>query len=380
METVGTNRGKPDVAEWDRWIDRQHSVASAEQSMKAPPVSIADHRCELSAGGRNDYYSNGDYWWPNPDTPDGLPFVRRDGESYPGAFAAHREALRSMRTHVANLAAGYALTGRLAYADKAAGLLRAFFLDAETRMNPHLLYAQAIPGVCAGRGIGIIDTLHLIDIPAAVEAIEGSGALTASEAASIRQWFADYLRWMRTHPYGLEERDEPNNHAICWHVQAAAFARFTGDETVLDECRRRYKTILLPDQMASDGSFPLELARTKPYGYSIFALDNMVTLCQLLSTAEDDLWEFRLPDGRGIRKGLDFLYPYVADKSAWPHRPDVEHYDGWPVRMPFMLFAARRWNDERYCRLWDTLPPASADPEVRRNIAIRQPLLWLPDR
>jgi len=375
---VETNREKSNLLlKRDRWIDRQHGIAMAERSMKAPPVSIADYPCELSEGGRNDYYSNGDYWWPNPDTPDGLPFVRRDGESYPGAFTAHRVALRAMRTHVANLAAGYVLTGLRAYADKAAELLRSFFLDAETRMSPHLLYAQAIPGVCAGRGIGIIDTLHLIDIPPAAAAIECSGALSAGERERIRQWFADYLLWMRTHPYGLEERDEPNNHAICWHVQAAAFARFTGDEAVLADCRRQYKTVLLPNQMARDGSFPRELARTKPYGYSLFALDNMATLCQLLSAPEDDLWRFELADGRGIRLGLDYLYPYLADKTKWPYPPDVEQDDGWPARMPFMLLAGLRFRDERYLRLWETLPGNPASPEIRRNIAIRQPLLWL---
>ncbi|RKN84087.1 alginate lyase family protein [Paenibacillus ginsengarvi] len=363
------------LAKWQ--IDRHELVAKADRSLDARPISITDTAAERSAGGRNDYYSNGDYWWPNPETPDGLPFVKRDGESYPEAFFAHREALRSMRTHVANLAAGYAATGLRVYADKAAALLRTFFLDEKTRMNPHLLYAQAVPGLCEGRGIGIIDTLHLIDIPAAVEAIEPSGAITEAEAKKLRGWFADYLNWMCTHPYGIEERDTENNHAVCWHVQAAAFALFTGNEAVLAQCRERYKTVLLPRQMAPDGSFPLELARTKPYGYSIFVLDNTVTLCRLLSVPADYLWEFRLEDGRGIRLGLDYLYPYLADKSSWPHGPDVEHFDGWPVRMSFMLFAGTAFGDERYMRLWNELPADSADPEIRRNMALRQPVLWL---
>ncbi|WP_051250965.1 alginate lyase family protein [Paenibacillus harenae] len=193
-----------------------------------------------SEGGKHDYYSNGDYWWPNPDTPDGLPYIRRDGESNPGAFTAHREAMRAMRTHTANLAAGYAVTGRRVYADKTAALLRAFFLNESTRMNPHLRYAQAIPGICSGRGVGIIDTLHLIDIPAAVEAIETSGALSAGDCGQLRSWFADYLERMLTHPYGKKERDENNNHAVCWLVQAAAFASFTGNASVTALCREWY--------------------------------------------------------------------------------------------------------------------------------------------
>jgi hypothetical protein len=357
--------------------DPQEIMDKANRSLDAPLVSITDTTAPMSEGGKHDYYSNGDYWWPNPDTPDGLPFVRRDGESYPGAFLAHRKALRSMRTNVANLAAGYAVTGKKPYADKAADLLRTFFLEESTLMKPHLLYAQAIPGVCPGRGIGIIDTLHLIDIPAAAKAIEPSGALTSEEMGRLKKWFADYLDWMCTHPNGVEERDADNNHGVCWAVQAAAFARFTGNEDVLAMCRERYKTVLLPEQMAQDGSFPRESGRTKPYGYSIFVLDNMVTLCQLLSVPSEDLWRFELPDGRGIRLGLDYLYPYLADKSTWPYPPDVEHFEAWPVRMSFMLYAGLALQDERYLKLWSALEPNPTDTEIRRNTALRQPILWL---
>jgi len=148
-----------DLANWR--LDSQKLVYKAEQSLSSPLISITEHRAEKSEGTPNDFYSNGDYWWPNPESEDGLPYVRRDGESYPEAFLAHRMALRSMRTHVANLVTGYVLTQREDMASKALELLRTFFIKPTTRMNPHMLYAQAIPGVCSGRGIGIIDTLHL---------------------------------------------------------------------------------------------------------------------------------------------------------------------------------------------------------------------------
>lgn len=356
---------------------KDEMIRKADDSLAAPLVSITDTANPMGSGHRHDYYSNGDYWWPNPDTPDGLPYVRRDGLSNPQAFLAHREALRRMRTTVANLAAGYRASGNKIYSDRAALHLRHFFLEEQTRMNPHLLYAQAVPGVCEGRGIGIIDTLHLIDIPAAVMAISPSGSLRTDDIAGLKSWFADYLHWMCTHPYGIEERNTDNNHAVCWYVQAAAFARFRDAADMLAWCREQYKTILLPGQMGSDGRFPRELSRTKPYGYSIFVLDNMVTLCQLLSVPTDDLWRFALADGRGIRLGLDFLYPYLSDKSLWPFRHDVEHYEAWPVRMSFMLYAGLALKDERYLRLWRRLEPDPADAEVRRNMALRQPTLWL---
>lgn len=360
-------------------IDPIVIIHQAEQSLQAGAISITTARAKDSEGGPGDYYSNGDYWWPNPKTKNGLPYVRRDGRSNPKAFTAHRELLRSMRTHVANLAAGYAVTDNLVYAERAADLLRVFLINPATRMNPHLRYAQAIPGKCSGRGIGIIDTLHLIDVPPAIEMIRSANVLTGKEMKALRSWFADYLRWMVTHEYGIQERAEKNNHKICWYVQASVFARFTGNKRLLAKCRESYRTILLPEQMEKDGSFPLELARTKPYGYSIFTLDNMVTLCQVLSVPKDNLWRFELPDGRGIRRGLDYLYPYLADKSRWPLAPDVEHWKGWPVRMSFMLFAGLALRDERYMELWSSLKANPSNPEIRRNMPIRQPLLFVTD-
>jgi hypothetical protein len=366
-----------DREQWADYFDLELIVHQAEQSLHVPTLQITDHRAPYSEGGPHDYYSNGDYWWPNPDTQDGLPYVRRDGESNPGNFSQHRVTLRAMRTHVARLAGAYRVTGDERFASKAVQLLRSFFLDEGTRMNPHLLYAQAIPGVCPGRGIGIIDTLHLIDIPFAVQALRGSSSLTAEVEAGLVDWFSRYLHWMSTHEYGIQEQNEPNNHGICWFEQAAAFARFSGDETMLAFCRENFKTKLLPRQMATDGSLPRELKRTKPYAYSIFALDNLVTLCHLLSRPDDDLWEFALADGRGIKRGLDYLTPYLMDKMSWPYQPDVEEHEHWPVAMSFMLFAGLAYESSGLLRLWQTLERDPASQEVRRNMAIRQPLLWL---
>lgn len=373
MKFYKKKRYANDFVKFDfNWI-----VKKAQESLPVEPMHITDAIASMSEGGPHDFYSNGDYWWPNPGTPDGLPYVRRDGESNPNCFAKHREILRCLRTNVANLAAGYAVSGDEKYAEKAVILLKEFFLDGETKMNPHLLYAQAIPGICSGRGIGIIDTLHLIDVPAAVEVLKKSPHLTQDLLSGLTKWFDDYLRWMTTHPYGLDEMKEGNNHGVCWAVQAAVFALFTGNERILDQCRERYKTVMLPEQMASDGGFPKELARTKPYGYSIFQLDNMVTLCHVLSDEQNDLWDFELEDGRGIRKGLEFLYPYLEDKSKWPYPIDIEHFEEWPARISGLLFAGAALGEKKYVDLWEKLNPDPVDQEVRRNIAIRQPILWM---
>jgi alpha-galactosidase len=358
-------------------IDRGRILSAATAALALPPITITAFRAQLSEGGPNDFYSNGDYWWPDPTKTDGLPYIQRDGESNPNNFSQHRRCIAQLRDSVAALAAAYKITGEDRYAAKAAELLRVFFLDPKMRMNPHLKYAQAIPGRTPGRGIGIIDTLHLVEVPLAVEALEKSPAFPSATLAGLKAWFHDYAEWMTTNKNGQEEAAAGNNHAVAFFLQIAAFAGFAGDEVKLAECRRRFKEVFVAKQMAPDGSFPAELKRTKPYGYSIFQLDNMAALCQMLSTDKDNLWAFSLPDGRGIRKAMEFLYPYLADKSKWPRKPDVQAWDGWPARQPSLLFAGLAFGEHAYLDLWQRLPADPADAEVRRNIAITQPLLWL---
>jgi beta-galactosidase len=369
-----TNQTTLDVAA----IDRDRILKAAADALAMQPVTITAFHAKLNEGGANDFYSNGDYWWPDPTKPDGLPYIQRDGESNPDNFLQHRLAVRDLRDAVAELAAAHQIAGKDQYAQKAAELLRVFFLDETTRMNPHLKYAQAIPGKSPGRGIGIIDALHLAEVPMAVAVLQKSPSFPLAVLAGLKKWFAELSDWMITSKNGQEEASAKNNHAVAYWLQMASFARFTGDEAKLKECRRQFKEVFVPNQMAADGSFPAELKRTKPYAYSIFQLDNMTTLCQLLSTADDNLWEFELPDGRGIRKSVAYLYPFLADKPKWPLKPDVQAWESWPARQPCLLFAGLAFNEIRYLDLWKKLPPDPTDSEVRRNIAITQPFLWLP--
>jgi hypothetical protein len=361
-------------------IDHDRILKAASHALALPPVTITKFRAKLSDGGPNDFYSNADYFWPNPKTPDGLPYVSRDGQSNPDNFNQHRQCLRQLSDAVAALGAAYKITGDDRYAAKTAGLLRVFFLDPATRMNPSLQFAQAVPGVSSGRSYGIIDTLHLIEVPRAIEAMEKSPAFPPDVLTGLKNWFSDYTTWMMTSQNGKKEANASNNHAVAYWLQVAAFAQFTGDEKDLAECRDHFKEVFISQQMAADGSFPRELARTKPYGYSIFQLDNLTTLCQVLSTPQDNLWQFQLPDGRGIHKAMKFMYPYLADKNKWladGHRKDIQAWEGWPARQPSLLFAGLAFGQQKFLDLWRKLPADPDNDEVRRNIAITQPVLWV---
>src|SRR5438876_2454193 len=298
-------RSDSDVADFDR----ARVLKAANQYLSEPPITITASHSPRSAGGLHDFFSEGDYWWPDPQNPAG-PYIQRDGMTNPENFVAHRRALMRLSTQVPTLVAAYLITKDKRYARHAAVHLRAWFIDEQTRMNPNLQYAQAIHGITIGRGIGIIDTIHLVEVARAIEILKDSSALSMTELGAITQWFKNYLTWLTTSKNGIEERNAKNNHGTCWVMQVAEFARLTGDQKLLDFCRERFKTVIVPNQIAANGSFPEELRRTKPYGYSLFNLEAMAAVCQILSTTQNDLFAFQTADGRGIRLAMEYMVPF----------------------------------------------------------------------
>jgi hypothetical protein len=357
-------------------IEKIRVLKNAELYLNAEPITVTSSFCKRSAGTNHDFYSEGDYWWPDIQNPVG-PYIRKDGMTNPDNFTAHREALMRFSQISGALGSAYILTKDQKYANKLAIHLQAWFINENTKMNPNLLYAQAVKGIATGRGIGIIDTIHLIEVAKAIQAIENSKALPKADLTAIKLWFSTYLNWLTTHEYGIAERDNGNNHSVCWTMQVAAFADLTNDKPIMDFCRNFYKNTLLPDQMAKDGSFPLELKRTKPYGYSLFNLDAMASICQILSTKQDNLFTYTTKDGLNMNLGLQFMAPFIADKSLWPYQKDVMYWEEWPVRQSSLLFGGIALNNKKYTDLWKSLPADFTNPEVIRNMPVRYPLLWV---
>lgn len=361
-------------------IDHDRILRLANAALQMKPVAITDEVATNSAGGPHDFFSQADYAWPNPTNKNGLPFVGRDGESNPNVFTYHRMAMRRMKDAVAALAAAYVITGDDKYVRKANELLRVFFIDEKTRMNPNLQYAQAVLGTSTGEPYGIIDTLHLAELTVAIPFLEKSPAFDKSVDAGLKQWFDDYTDWILTSKPGIKEMNNPNNHSIACFVQLASFSKFTGNQKVFELSQQKFKETLFPNQMTNNGSFPRELKRTKPFGYSIFQADNLATLCVLLSTTNEDFWKIKTADGRTPKDSVDFIYPYLADKNKWladSRGKDVMHWDDWPARQPCLIFAYAEFGDEKYLALWKKLNADPSDLEIRRNMAVTQPLLWL---
>lgn len=360
-----------------RAIERRRLIPQADTLLMTQPRTIASISAPRSPGGRQDYYSEGDYWWPDPANPGGA-YIRRDGRSNPEKFDGHRDALIAFGRTVPALAALWDLTGEVRFADAAMRHLAAWFVDPATRMNPNLNHAQAIIGVNSGRAIGVIDTLQIVEVARAATLFARKNAPGyASIRATVERWFADYLTWLTTSPFGTTERDEKNNHGTCWLLQAASFAALIGREDVLDDARNRLKTVIIPTQIEPDGRQTLELARTKPYAYSLFNLDVLATSAWLLGNDTGALIGWQTPDGRSIGGAIAYMAPYIAETSAWPLPPDIEYWDGFPVRQPSLLFGGLAAKRSDWLDLWNDLNPDPVIGEIMRNFPIRQPMLWL---
>jgi hypothetical protein len=354
---------------------KEQTLARASWAMGQQPVTITNFTSPRSAGGKHDFYSEGDYWWPDVTNPGG-PYVQRDGQTNPDNFVAHRHAMIRLSQVVGALASAYVITGDTKYVTHALAHSKAWFADTATRMNPSLQFAQAITGKVTGRGIGIIDTIHLMEVVQGLRVMEN--AVTDKTLLTvIRNWFSEYLTWLTTHPYGKEEMAAENNHGTCWVMQVSSFAKFTGNHELLAFCKERYKNTLLPNQMATDGSFPRELKRTKPYGYSLFNLDAMTMVCQILSDAKENLWKYTTSDGKNIGLGIRFMFPYVQDKSKWPYNKDVMYWDDWPVAQPFLVFGAEAFGNKEWFGIWKKGEHSPNVEEVIRNLPVRNPLIWI---
>jgi len=351
-------------------------MKEAEWALQQEPITVTAETSPRSAGGKHDFFSEGDYWWPNPASPDS-PYIQRDGVTNPNNFVAHRLAMIRFSRIVGALASAYILTHEVKYYQAALRHCNAWFVDTATKMNPSLLYAQAIKGRFTGRGIGIIDTIQLMEVVQGLMAMSHETSKDKDVAPNIREWFVEYLQWLTSHKYGKDEMNATNNHGTCWVMQVSVFAKFVGDTKLMEFCRDRYKNVLLPNQMAVNGSFPQELRRTKPFGYSIFNLDAMSTICQTLSTQHDNLWTYQTSDGKSIRNGIEFLYPFVADKNKWPYAKDVMYWDNWPVAQPFLIFGANAYNNTKWFETWKQLDHAPTVEEVIRNLPVRHPLIWI---
>ena len=321
------------------------------------------------------YYSEDTEWWPPDGSPD-APYEHRQGYSNPMAFSAHRDAVVHLNGTVAACVAAWRLTGEARYADHAMLHLRAWFLDAGTRMEPGLEHAACIPPAAEGTPRGVEDTVSFAELVRATSFLCGyNGVISEADAAGLRAWFGAFATWLNESKKGFIARESKDRLAICWVLQAAECARFARNEALQLECSHRFRDKLLR-QMSFDGDFPAELHGGDAYASSIFTLECLSLTCEVLSSPMDRLWDYTLPDGRGMRSAVAFLFPAMDRRATWKFPSDAEHFSDWPVRGSALLLAGRAYSRPEYIATWKRLPVEPRLTELLRYLPSRQPALW----
>ena len=338
---------------------------AADAALTAGPFSVMDKAVVPPSGDKHDYMSQAPYWWPNPATPDGLPYVQRDGERNPDINKIiDHQSMDRMAGAVQTLALAAYLGGQEKYARKAAQLLRAWFVDPATRMNPNLQYGQGIPGITTGRGIGLIETRSLTRVVDAVGLLATTNAWTSGDDRAVRDWFSRFLTWMRESKNGRDESAGKNNHGTFYDVQVASFALFVDRPEVAREVLAAAREKRIAAQIDADGRQPLEIARTRSWSYSVMNAAGLTELAVLGGHVGVDLWHFTTPDGRGIRSALLYLAPYALGDRKWPDR----QISGWTPEevFPVLRRAAPWYGDATFTDVIRKLPPLA--PADRANL------------
>ncbi len=358
---------RPDVAA----IDHDRILAAADHYLSQPPAPLTAAPAPHAPGAPNEFFS------PMEDLPPGsAPLTPSE------SFSGHQEALLQFTLAVPALTAAWLLTRTTeparanAFAQHAVKHLKAWFITPATRMEPSLNFAAVAPGT-SGHPDGVAETSALAEIAQSIPFLVRSDAISTEDVASLKGWFAAFLKWLTTSRLAALARDRKDHVGSSWLMQCAAFARLTTDDTALADLRHHFKTVTLRAEILADGTFPHELTTPNPYRNSLFNLDLLAAACDLLSTRFETLWDFQLQDGPGLRVALARYAPYIESRGAWPYRADAHLFNDLPCRRPALLFAARAYQRPEYAALWRSLNPDPTNPAILRTFPIRQPLLWV---
>ncbi len=316
----------------------------ADKMLKKGPWAITSAKAPSKSGDPHDYYSEGRYWWKNPDDPNGK-YLRKDGLTNPDAFRAHTKMLGEVYNAVYYLSMAAYFFGEQKYADHAAEIISVWFLDPATRMNPNMNFAQAVIGVVKGRGAGIIDMHNYAMFPAAVNLLKASGMWNDKDYNLLKDWFRQYLNWLQTSKNGKHEMNAGNNHMTWWTAQAMAYSIFLNDTSVYNMLIDHFKNVLVAKEIMPDGSCPKEEARTKSLHYSVFNQDAFSILCTMCSLRGTDLWNYSAPASGSVKTAIDYLMPYLEGAKNWEKQNIVPFENEQPY---FLVLAYIRYQDKSY--------------------------------
>lgn len=347
-------------------------LAEADRDLNTKPPSVMDKTALPPSGDKHDYLSQAPYFWKDTNSPDGA-YVRHDGRRNPEANAdSDAGRLVKVCSNAHTLALAFYFTGDEKYAAKAAALIRVFFLNPATRMNPNLNFGQGIPGQVTGRPEGLISARSLVDLADGMGLLAGSKSWTSDDQQGMATWVGQYFDWLTTSKIGRGESAASNNHGTFCDVQAVALALFIGKTDAAKQIVTTAQMKRIASQVQPDGRLPRELARTLSFNYSVFDLQAFVDLASLGDKAGVDLWHFQTEDGRSLLKALEFMAPYADPAKKWPYQqiksPDrgelggvllraVPEYPASETLHNALKFLKARDSDDDLARLYFKMAP-----------------------
>lgn len=295
-------------------------IASANKLLSIKNPTVMDKTIVPPSGNKHDYLSISRYWWPNPEVSNGLPWIRKDGETNPDTQtdAVDRKRLGTMTGGVKSLSLAYYFSGDERYAEKAASMLKTWFLDDTTRMHPHLEYAQSVPGYSKGRSSGILDGKSIAAVvPDAVAILSKSAHWTQNDTQKINQWLTDYVTWLTESDLGKTENNQNNNHASWYKYQVATLALYLGNKPLAKDMVNLAQQSL-EQQLDAEGKQTHEIARTRSFFYSCYNLDALTSIAMVGDKVGLDMWNYKTKDGKSLMLAFKYLAP-VINGEAWPY-------------------------------------------------------------
>ncbi|EOR94369.1 putative exported protein [Arcticibacter svalbardensis MN12-7] len=294
-------------------------IKQADVVLTAGPFSVTFNKTKMApTNDKHDYVSQAPYWWPDPDKPDGKPYIRKDGKRNPEIYLLHdRSQIGDLSMVLKKLGLAYYYTANEKYASRAKLLLETWFINTNTKMNPNLNFGQYVPGLNEGRGIGIIETRGLIVIPDALALFSGSKSINDKVIEGVKDWYKAYTNWLLNSENGKNEYTQKNNHGTNYDLQVADFALFTGNIALAKKVINEFTIPRIEQQFTSEGAQPLELVRTNSWDYVNMNLDAWCKLAILSDHLSIDLWHTQTKDGKGIRSAVKWLIPFAAEQKKW---------------------------------------------------------------
>ncbi len=304
-------------------------MSDADKFLKTKIGTVMDKELIPASGDKHDYMSGGIYWWPNPDTKDGLPYIRKDGVINPQMMNLDSKTLGNVVKSVRSLSLAYYLSSDEKYAVKAVDNLKIWFVNSETKMNPNLNYGQVVLGTNNGKGrpYGIIDTYILIGMLESVELLRYSTSFKDADKQALVSWFSAYLDWLLTSDLGQQESRTENNHSVAFDAQAIRYALFVNKTDVARKIINDFPQKRLFKQVNPDGAQPLELARTTAFHYSNYNLMHFLDIAAMAKSLNIDVFNATSTDGRNIKKSIEFLIPYLGKQvNDFPYQ-QIKEWD-----------------------------------------------------